>query len=212
MKALRGSKLSTLGIGMAGLLAIAACDTTNDADATTGGGGQQDNRAVVAPALQLADDLQQSDLANCDSSKTPEGEFAPGADVAGVGLVKPDDSIVYAGAQVWDDGKVCQNDFANPAAVLGAPGAAADFLSLNGGILNVTFESTTPARVGDQVVIYTSTKTTGSKLDSVRAGDTINGMWDNDTLAVDIEAKAGGEITLTLSEADAAKQDSATTF
>lgn len=211
MNALRGSKLFTLGLGMAGLLAITACDTTNeDADATTG--GVTDDRAVVAPALQLADDLDQDELANCDSSKTPEGEFAPGADIAGIAIVKPDSTILYAGAQVTDLGNVCQNDFANPAAVIGTPGNAADFVSLNGGIMNLSFQNNTPARVGDQVVIYTSTKTTGSKLDSVRAGDTINGIWDNDTLATDIAATAGGDITLTLSEADAAKQDSATTF
>lgn len=211
MKALRGIKLFTVGFGVAGLMAMTACDTTNDgADATAG--GTTDDRAVVAPALQLSDDLQQEDLADCDKSKTPEGEFAPGADIAGIAIVKPDDSIIYAAAQVWDDGKTCQNDFANPAAVIGAPGTATDFLSLNGGILNVTFDGDTPARVGDQVIIYTSTKTTGSQLDGIRAGDTINGIWDNDTLATDIAAKAGGEIALTLSEADAAKQDSATLF
>lgn len=215
MKALRGIKLFTVGFGVASLVAMTACDTTNDGADATAGGGQTDDRAVVAPALQLTDDLDQEDLADCDKSKTPEGEFAPGADIAGIAIVKPDSSIIYAAAQVWDTGGKagpCQNDFANPDAVLGAPGSATDFLSLNGGILNVTFDGVTPARVGDQIVIYTSTKTTGSQLDGIRAGDSINGMWDNDTLATNIAAKAGGEITLTLSEADAAKQDSATLF
>ena len=216
MKAVLGSKLFAFGFCAACLVAMAACDTTNeDADATTGGtGGTTDNRTVVTQAIGMVDDLDQEDILDCNKS-TVEGNFAPGADIAGVAIQQEDGTLVFAGSQAYKIGQggvgACTtNNFDNASAVLGSPGD--DFLSLNGGILTVEFENSTPARVGDSIIIYTSTKTQGSRLDRVEACANVNGLCEPTPLAQDIAATAGGTIELTLSDADVPKADMATTF
>jgi hypothetical protein len=214
MKIMRFGKLIGLG-GVAALLMLGACDVANeDADATGGdasnGGGEE--RPLVGNAISLVDDTGAEDLIDCEKAKLPDGQYAPGADIEAIVLETQDGAIHPASKQSWRLGDVCaQNDFADPSAVLGAPGSDT-YLSLNGGLLNVEFEGGTPVRVGDTITIYAAQGTGVSKLSRMDSCENINGFCETDSLFDSIAIQPGEQVDIPMETDDAKKADSATLF